>query len=242
MTNAIQAVIFDYYETLAQLPEAPRERAFDDLARRAGVVLPPGEAYRHWRELTTKDWELRLGSQRPALDGATPPFLTFRDVWMQRFAELFAVWGVAVPPELGADAYAAAHAEAPAYPEVPATLDALRRRYRLAVLSDADTSFLRASIQRNGLAFDAVVHSEELGAYKPHVSLFREACARLGVTPGRAAYVGDSPWPDVAGARHAGLRAVWLNRHGRDWPDDIQPPDASIASLGEVWDTLERLS
>jgi FMN phosphatase YigB (HAD superfamily) len=52
----IEAVIFDYYETLVQLPTAPRERAFDELARRVGVDLPPGEAYRHWRELTTKDW------------------------------------------------------------------------------------------------------------------------------------------------------------------------------------------
>jgi len=80
----VAAVIFDYYETLAELPGPPRERAFDALARRVGVDLPQGAAYCHWRELTTKDWVLRLGGQqRPPLDGRPAAFVTFRDVWRE---------------------------------------------------------------------------------------------------------------------------------------------------------------
>lgn len=235
----VDAVIFDYYETLVALPTAPRERAFDDLAAHVGVDLPEGEAFRHWRELTTKDWRLRLGgSQRPPLDGVAPAFVTFREVWLVRFGELFAHWGVDAPAEIGVEAYVGAHAEAPAYPAAGAALDSLRPRCRLAVLSDADRDFLDASIARNGLAFDAVVASEDVCAYKPHVSMFREVCARLGVAPERAVYVGDSPWADVAGARHAGLRAVWLNRHGATWPEDIEAAETSITSLDELPNVL----
>ena len=44
----LQAVIFDYYGTLAEFAQPRRERVFDDLARRLGIDLPPGEAFRHW--------------------------------------------------------------------------------------------------------------------------------------------------------------------------------------------------
>lgn len=236
----LKAVIFDYYETLVALSTEPRERMFDALARRVGVNLAPGEAFRHWRELTTKDALIRFGSaERPPLDGPTAPFRSFEDVWRHRSDELFRHWGVDTPGAVGAEAYAEAHAAAPLYPEVAAALDPLRERFIVAVLSDADDGFLRENVRRNGLAFDAVVSSEELRAYKPHVTLFHETCARLGVEPSEAAYVGDSPWADIEGARHAGLRAVWINRHEHVWPEDVVEAAATVTSLTEVAVQLE---
>jgi 2-haloalkanoic acid dehalogenase type II len=228
------AVIFDYYETLARLPDAVREPLFDDVARRAGADLAAGEAYRHWRERTANDRAVRFGGQRPPLDGAAPPFVTFRETWLQRFEQLFRLWGVDAPPALGADACRDAHAEAGPYPDAVEALESLRGSHRLAVLSDADRDFLSASVERSGLAFEAVVASEDVEAYKPHVSMFREGCARLGVEPAQAVYVGDSPWADIAGARNAGLRAVWMNRHGAEWPEDIEPPELAITTLEEL--------
>ena len=230
----IRAVIFDYYETLVELTQPIRERHFDELARRAGVELPPGKAYGHWRELATSDLALRLGGQRAPRDGAKPPFLTFREVWLQRSEELFRHWGADLPAEHGADAQAHMHANAKPYPEVVVALGELRGSYDLAVLSDADDDFLLSNIRRNGLQFETVASSEELRAYKPHVSVFNDTCARLGVQPAEAVYVGDPPWADVEGARHASLRAVWINRHGVDWPEDIERPEYEIASLDEL--------
>ena len=238
----VTAVIFDYYETLAELSQETRERAFDELAVAVGAQLPPGEAFEQYRDLTTKDWQLRLGGrQRPPLDGVPLDFVSFRDVWLARFGELFVHWGVQAPPARGADAYFQAHATALLYPEAREAIDALRDRYTLAVLSDADADFLHDNVARNSLAIDTVISSEEVRAYKPHVSMFREGCARLDVEPAQAVYVGDSAWADVAGARHAGLRAVWINRYLVDWPDDIDPPEAMIASLDELADTIAQL-
>lgn len=235
----LKAVIFDYYETLAELTPAQRVAVFDDLARRVGAAFAPGEAYRHWRQRTTRDTTLRLRAHdRPPLDGALLPFRSFRDVWQRRFGELFSGWSVEADASVGTEAYAAAHTNAPAYPEVSAALDALRGRYRLAVFSDADHDFLHASVERNGFGFEAVMSSEEVGAYKPHVSVFRAVCSRLGVEPAEAAYVGDTPYQDVEGARHAGLRAIWLDRHEREWPGDLEPPRERIGSLAELAELL----
>ena len=54
---------------------------------------------------------------------------------------------------------------------------------------------------------------------KPCASIFREACARVGVGPGEAVHVGDSWRADVRGALDAGLRAAWISA-GRSTPDD----------------------
>jgi 2-haloalkanoic acid dehalogenase type II len=230
----LKALIFDYYETLVELSGDMRAQAFDQLASKVGVDLPAGEPYRHWREQTTRDPALRFGgSERPPLDGPTPPFRTFREVWLARFRELFDHWGIDAPAEVGADAYRDLHAEASVYPDVRTALEMLGRdgAAKLAVLSDADHNFLDANVRQNGLRFDAVVSSEEVRVYKPHVSIFHEACARLGVAPEEAIYLGDSPWADVAGARNAGLRAVWLNRRAAAWPGDIEPPNESVSSV-----------
>jgi 2-haloacid dehalogenase len=235
------AVIFDFYETLVRLDQPMRERAFDAMARAAGVELPPGEAFRHWREHTTPDAVVRFGgTERQGFDGAVPPFVSFREVWEHRSAELLRHWGNEATLHLAAEAYFQAHASAPLYLEVRETINALRDRYALAVLSDADTGFLAGCLARNDIAFDAVVSSEDVRAYKPHVSMFREVCARLNVAPAQAVYVGDSPWHDIAGARNAGMRAVWLNRHERAWPEDIEPPETTITSLAELGDILRR--
>jgi 2-haloalkanoic acid dehalogenase type II len=231
----LSAVIFDYYETLAELSFAMRERTFDDLARSVGLDLPPGEAFRDWREHTTRDVVTRLGGQtRPPFDGEPWPFVSFRDVWRTRSAELFAYWGVEASADVGVQAYVAAHAGAGLYADVLPAVTALGGRYRLAVLSDADVEFLAGSMERNGLALDLAVASDEVQVYKPHESFFRQVCARLGIEPSRAVYVGDSPWADIAGARNAGLRPIWLNRHRAIWPDDIAPPETEIASLDEL--------
>jgi 2-haloacid dehalogenase len=238
----LRAVVLDYYETLADLSPDVRMRALDDLARRVGLELPPGEAYRHWRELTMSDWKVRLGGRRPPLDGPALPFQTFRDIWTERSRQLLARWGVDGPLDLGYRAYRDAHSSAVLYSDVAPALAALRGRYRVALLSDADNDFLKASMKRNGLSFETVVTSEDQRANKPHISMFREVCSRLDVEPSDAVYVGDSVWSDIEGARHAGLRAVWVNRHGAPWPEEVEPPHAEVTSLEELETILEGLA
>ena len=43
--SGVSVVVLDYYETLAELSTSIRERFFDDIARRVGADLQPGEAY-----------------------------------------------------------------------------------------------------------------------------------------------------------------------------------------------------
>lgn len=80
--------------------------------------------------------------------------------------------------------------------------------YRLAVLTNnvAEwSSFWRASIPID--LFDVVVDSCEVGLRKPDPAIFRLTCERLGVEPGEAVFLDDSPG-HIDSARALGLRTI----------------------------------
>ncbi len=235
-----KAVIFDYYETLAQLPSDGRERMMDGIAKAVGYESPPGQPYKEWTEQPS-DLKRRFAggsTTRPAVNGEPPPFRTFWDYWKERFDELFQSWNVDAGGELGADTYTEHHVKAVVYPEVRDTLGELSKECEVAILSNADDAFLFGSVEKNSLDLETVVSSEGLRAYKPHVSIFQQMCQRMGLEPHEALYVGDQPWADVEGSRHAGMGQAWINRHKAEWPDDVEPPQFELASLSDLLDIV----
>jgi putative hydrolase of the HAD superfamily len=102
------------------------------------------------------------------------------------------------------------------YPEVPQTLSELKvLGVELAIVSNFD-SRLYAVLEALDLDqwFSSVTISTQVGAAKPERSIFEAALAIHGCKPDRAWHVGDSWAEDYQGATAAGLRGVWLNRHG----------------------------
>ena len=225
MVSAVDGVLFDYYFTLAD-PETDEARAA------AQGLLPNGADY----EALWKAWRgLRAPDMPRALSGDTPEFRTFGARWDEHGEAVFRSAAVEGKGTLWRMCREASHAHATLYGDVVPALAALRGGgLRLGVLSDADTEWLTASVTRNTLDCDVVVSSEELRCYKPHSSVFLEACRRLGTAAASTVYVGDNPRLDVVGARNAGLTAVWLNRSGREYPKDLEPPDHTIESLKEL--------
>ena len=87
------------------------------------------------------------------------------------------------------------------------------------------------------VAATAGVRPEVIG--KPEPPLFRQTLARLGVEPSQAVMVGDSLFSDIAGARRAGLFAIWLNPDGLP-ADPQRTPDLAIRSFAELLPLLSR--
>jgi putative hydrolase of the HAD superfamily len=98
-----------------------------------------------------------------------------------------------------------------------------------------------ADLKTIGLAhhFKVSVAAHELGTAKPDPAIFHAACAQLGVAPRDAVYVGDDVLLDVRGAQAAGLRAVWVNRHGsRAHEEHGVVPDAIVRDFHQLLDWL----
>ena len=90
-----------------------------------------------------------------------------------------------------------------------------------------------------GERFGCVADSGRLGIEKPDPAIFAWTLERLGVAPPAAAvHVGDSWIADGAGARRAGLRAIWFGPHARDPVDD--PDIVACADAAAVRAALRR--
>ena len=73
------------------------------------------------------------------------------------------------------------------------------------------------------------------GISKPDPAIFHRALDRLRVDPARAVFVGDHPDVDVAGARAAGMFAIWR----RDLAvSKVVEADATIDEVGDLLTVL----
>jgi putative hydrolase of the HAD superfamily len=90
------------------------------------------------------------------------------------------------------------------------------RPARFGIITNGSLEFQAAKIDGVGLDvwLDHVVASGEVGVAKPDAAIFAEACRVFQVAASDAAYVGDRLHTDAIGAAHAGLRGVWIDRHG----------------------------
>jgi putative hydrolase of the HAD superfamily len=116
------------------------------------------------------------------------------------------------------------------YPDVIATLDSLRTRFGIGLLSNGNSY-----PERCGLAdrFSFTVFSQDVGVEKPDSRIFATACKQAGCRPAELMHVGDSLETDVAGARGAGAISVWLNRYGVMNNTAVQPHH-EIRSLAQL--------
>jgi putative hydrolase of the HAD superfamily len=119
------------------------------------------------------------------------------------------------------------------------TLDAVRRllpHRTIGMITNGPTDVQRAKIDMFGLEsmVDFILISEEFGVGKPDPSIFAEALRLGGAGNREAVYIGDSPEYDIAGARAAGIRSIWVNRMGKSWIAEHHPPDYEASDLADV--------
>lgn len=122
------------------------------------------------------------------------------------------------------------------YPNVRTVLEGLRRRFPLAVVTDAQSAWARAELHQVGLLdfFDPIVVSGDHGFRKPDPRLFTLALDALGVAPDRAVYVGNDLYRDVHGARRVGMTTVlFASDHGVRTYEDVVP-DHTITDHREL--------
>ena len=123
------------------------------------------------------------------------------------------------------------------------TLEALRRGgYQLGLISNGgDDQDIQTLVDNAGLRgyFQVILTSAAQGIRKPNPRIFQTALDALGgVTPEKAAMVGDTLGADILGARNAGLYSIWITRRAdtaanRAHLDTIHP-DRTVENLSEL--------
>lgn len=126
------------------------------------------------------------------------------------------------------------------FPDAAQTLASLRASdLKLGLITNGSLRMQSRKLECLALSpmFDTVLISDAEGVSKPDPQIFRRASERLDVIPAMAVFVGDHPEFDIAGARAAGMRAVW-RRDPR--VSRTVEADAVIDELGDLLRLLGR--
>jgi putative hydrolase of the HAD superfamily len=125
------------------------------------------------------------------------------------------------------------------FPDALQTLGSIRASgLKLGLITNGSLRMQRRKLECVALAsaFDTILISDAEGVSKPDVRIFLRALERLEVEPAAAAFVGDNPDVDIAGARAAGMRGIWRRA---PWRSDPVEADAVIDQLGDLLALLE---
>ncbi len=147
------------------------------------------------------------------------------------------------PSEAELDGFAYSVQDWPAFPDSPAALVTLHKRYRLAIVSNVDDDLFEYSALKLGIEFDWVITAQQVRSYKPAPAHFHEAFKRLGLPRTQILHVAQSLFHDITTAKTLGLSTVWVNRR-HDKPGSGATPSTEAVPDLEVPDlaTLARLS
>jgi 2-haloacid dehalogenase len=167
------------------------------------------------------------------------PFKPYRQV-LERVVEDFGDHYGFVPRASERQALAESIADWPAFPDTVEALARLRRRYRLAILSNIDDDLFALTAPKLGVEFDGVVTAQQVGSYKPARGHFDVALERFAVSRGEMLHVAQSLFHDIAVARELGFPTVWVNRRRGRAGSGATPPSHARPDL-EVPD-LESLA
>lgn len=123
-----------------------------------------------------------------------------------------------------------------AIPQTHEILAQLKTRYRLAVVSDAQSAYGLPELRAVGLAdyFAPIVISGDYGYRKPDSRLFQSALTALQITPEEAIYIGNDRFRDVLGARQAGMKTILFCPNGNPGGSPETEPDYLLYHFADL--------
>ena len=130
-----------------------------------------------------------------------------------------------------------------AWPDVARGLDRLKRRYRLAPVSNGNISLMVDLARRNDFAFDAILGAEIAGDYKPKPRVYLAAAEAFDLDPGNCMMVAAHS-SDLAAAAATGLRTAHVARpdeNGKGSGEAVPHIPVDIAAK-DLEDLAEKLS
>lgn len=118
---------------------------------------------------------------------------------------------------------------------VPA-LKRLKKRFKLAVISNTDRSIFAKTESALCVRFDWKILAEDVRAYKPSLKNFHCALKEIGLPKENILHVAQSVFHDIVPANKLGIKSVLIRRRGRGAtpiacarPDMIVPDMKALA-------------
>jgi 2-haloacid dehalogenase len=167
------------------------------------------------------------------------PYRAYKAICRESLAATFTRFGLSADPGLIGhyfDAFPKFHL----YDDVTPTLEALSKRYRLAIVSNIDDDLLAETPLPK--TFDLVCTAEKAGGYKPDGTLFRYLIEHAGVYKDEILHSGQSQFTDMVGAKPLGLDVVWINRRSVELDPSVPKPDLVLPDIQSLQSLLDGIA
>jgi 2-haloacid dehalogenase len=227
LRDTVEVCMFDQYGTLVDMQEGLTE-AIRPYLREKGWLGDPGRLVTWWRRAHFENSMIDA-----LLGGEHTPYRAIGELSLDATLERA---GIPHTPEEVRRLVAQIERLRP-FPEVPAALERLRPRYRLAILSNGDPDMLEAARAHHGLRVDHVLSVVVANAFKPHRATYLRAAELVGAAPEAILFVASHVF-DCVGAKAAGLRAAFVNRRGRPFGRWPYQPDLVVPDMTALADAL----
>ena len=174
----------------------------------------------------------RFAEHEAALEAG--PYLRYRQVLGRALEGMGSELGFTPTPE-ELEAFGGSVADWPAFPDSAEALGRLKRRFKLAVITNCDDDLFAASNEKLGIDFDWVVTAQQAGGYKPRRENFEFAFERIDTPRERILHVAQSLFHDHVPAKALGMTTVWIDNGSEQANHQADPAfiDYHITDIGE---------
>lgn len=157
----------------------------------------------------------------------------------ERFRMIFAHLGVAahrVPANIADEYLSRCPTKPHVLPHTIATLDYLRARYRLHILTNgfAEVQAIKLSSAQLSSYFTEVIASDTTGHRKPHRPVFDYTLSRIRARPDECIMIGDNLDTDIRGAREAGIDQIYFNPEQQTHQESATYEIACLSELRRI--------
>jgi len=205
---AVKALFFDVFGTLVDWRRS--------VAREAEVILSPLGHTLDWAGFADA-WR---GEYQPGMDevrSGRQPFCKLDVLHRRNLERVLPHFGLQSLSEDVLQELTLAWHRLDAWPEVPAALARLKRKFMIAPVSNGNISLMVDLARRNNFPWDAILGSEVAGDYKPKPRVYLAACEAFDLKPEHCMMVAAHS-NDLSAAAKCGLRTGHIAR-----PDEHGP-------------------
>jgi len=151
----------------------------------------------------------------------TQPTLRYNELLPLAYKAFAASLSLPEPSEQEARDFGSQIGSWPAFPDTVPALKALKKHYKLVMLSNIDNDSIARTIAGPlaGVEFDAVFTAQDIGSYKPDLKNFKyliEGVKKLGVEKEEILHTAQSLTHDCVPAKTMGLSSTWIDRENQE--------------------------
>ena len=125
------------------------------------------------------------------------------------------------------------------FKEVPDVLKTLKKKFKLAILSNGTPSLLNELVNSNNLnnIFNDLFSIEQVGVYKPDSKVYDIPINKYQIQRDEVVFLSANTW-DVSGAGNYGYKAIWINRNNNIFDNLDYKPNFEIKDLYGLLDKI----